>query len=74
MAAGMVFFPPVAMIASLAHLRSRWVMVTATVIAFTMQWILFAPSLQWDASPWLALLLESSAVALLIAAIRPRAL
>ena len=71
-AAGMVFFPPIAIVASLPRLRSRWVMVPATVFLFSMQWILFAPSLQWDCSPWLALLLESIAVVLLIAALRPR--
>ena len=71
MAAGMVFFPPVAIMASLTHLQSRWVSVSATVFAFTMQCILFAPSLQWEASSWLALLLECLAAALLIAALRP---
>ncbi len=47
-------------------------MVPATVFVFSMQWVLFAPSLQWDCSPWLALLLESIAVVLLIAALRTR--
>lgn len=70
-AAGVVLFPPIALTASLAHLPNRWVYAGATVLAFTMQCILFTPSLLWEASPWLALLLETLAAALLIAALRP---
>jgi hypothetical protein len=66
LAAALLFCPPIALVCGLIHAGCRRGQLFAALLAFPLQWLLFATTLDWHLGEWLTLLLELACAFILI--------
>ena len=66
LAAALLFCPPITLVCGLIHAGCRRGKLFAALLAFPLQWLLFAPSMDWHLGDWLTLLLELACASILI--------